>query len=165
MATSITSRKAQVQGILYKHITNVDLNLWAFWFPQIRRRYFQSCVWKHFFMIIKNRQMLIICQWVIVLLLLAVCSVRCHWRPPMPGAITSRGLDPVEQSQSSPESTLLTNAGRCPPSNICIPTISCPDVLHLLKKAVKQPNLREQTIALVRIFFSSFHYCTTPALA
>ena len=111
-------------------------------------------------MLIKNRQMLIICHWVIVLLLLAVCSVRCHWRPLMPGAILSRGLDPVERSQSSPESTLLTNAGKCPPSSICIPTISCPDVLHLLKKAVKEPNLREQTIALVRIFFSSFHYCS-----
>ena len=98
-------------------------------------------------------QMIIISPWMVVLLLLAACSVKCHWRRQ-----NSRDLDDtefVERSQASPpEPTLLKNAaprgGSCPSPNICIPTISCPDVLHLLEKAVKEPNLREQTIALVR---------------
>ena len=111
--------------------------------------------------------MFIICRWMIVLLLLVVCSVGCHWRRPIPGSIPSKGLDPVKRSQPSPKLTLLKNAalraGMCPPQNVCIPTISCPDVLHLLKKAVREPNLREQTIALVRICCCIFHCCESPA--
>ena len=107
---------------------------------------------------LKYRQMMFIHHWMIVSLLLAACSVRCHWRRSIPGSIPARGLDDivfVKRSQSSPE---LTNAGRCPPPNICIPTLSCPDVLHLLKKAVKEPHLREQTIALVRKKGPLFHF-------
>ena len=96
---------------------------------------------------LKYRQMIIISHWMIVsLLLLAVCSVGCNWRYPIP----ARGFDDlvfVKRSQSSPE---LSNTGRCPPPNICIPTLSCPDVLSLLRKAVREPYLREQTISLVR---------------
>ena len=95
---------------------------------------------------LKYRQMIIVSYWMIVSLLLAACSVECHWRRLNP----ARGFDDlvfVKRSQSSAE---LSNAGRCFPPNICLPTLSCPDVLSLLKKAVREPYLREQTIALVR---------------
>ena len=92
------------------------------------------------------------------LLLLAVCSVKCHWRRQAPSK-SPADVKFVERSrESSPKSTSL-NARSCPPSNICISTISCPDVLHLLEKAVKEPSLREQTIALVR---KMFHKCPPP---
>ena len=89
--------------------------------------------------------------WATFLMLMAASEVFCQKRPPIP--MSSRSRDP-EQSLAPSASTSLKNGShldeRCPPSNICISTITCPDVLHLLKKAVAKPQLREGTISLVR---------------
>ena len=62
------------------------------------------------------------------------------------GSIFPRNLEKlVKRSQ------LAKNpAERCVSPNICISITSCPGVLQLLRKAVKEPHLRDQTIALVR---------------
>ena len=89
--------------------------------------------------------------WATFFMLLAASGVFCQNRPPNP--MSSRSRDP-EQLLAPSASTSLKNGAdldeRCPPSNICISTITCPDVLHLLKKAVAKPQLREGTISLVR---------------
>ena len=89
--------------------------------------------------------------WATFFMLLAASGVFCQNRPPNP--MSSRSRDP-EQLLAPFASTSLKNGAhldkRCPPSNIYISTITCPDVLHLLKKAVAKPQLREETISLVR---------------
>ena len=44
----------------------------------------------------------------------------------------SLGVNPLKKGAPLDE--------RCPPSNTCVSTITCPDVLHLLKKVVVKPQ-------------------------
>ena len=89
--------------------------------------------------------------WATIFMLMAAPEVLCQKRPPI--SMSARSSD-LEQSLAPSAPTSLKNGShldeRCPPSNICISTITCPDVLHLLKKAVAKPQLREGTISLVR---------------
>merc|ERR1719370_902699 len=101
-------------------------------------------------MLFNHRRVKFSC-WAAFLMIIAASEVSCQKRSPIP--MSSRSRDP-EQSLAPSASTSLKNGSyldeRCPSSNICISTITCPDVLHLLKKAVAKPQLREETISLVR---------------
>ena len=87
--------------------------------------------------------------WATFVILMAASKVCCQRRPLIPMSVRSRDPD---QLLAPSESTSLKKAAhldeRCPPSNICVSTIICPDVLQLLKKAVAKTQLREETISL-----------------
>ena len=89
--------------------------------------------------------------WATFFMLMASSEVFCQKRPPI--SMSSRSKDPEQSLPPSAPLSLKNGAHldeRCSPSNICISTITCPDVLHLLKKAAAKPQLREETISLVR---------------